>query len=212
MSSFSASEAGGRKVTTPCQVNYSEVPEMADFANKAARLVEDVYPKIQNKLDPSYSVSSLILILKREQNYPAMTLGFTIFLSSQWFIQHPDDLGAIVHEVTHVAQLYGPGQPSWLVEGIADYMRFWLGYSNSWSYPHCDANTPHYMNGYSCAGAFLQFVERVYDKDIVHYVHLALRGNKYNDLLFRERTGKIIQVLWQESLSAECAGGSLYQK
>jgi hypothetical protein len=201
----------GRKVITPCRVDCSEAPEMLDFANKAARLVEDVYPRIQNKLDPSYMISSLILKFKKDQTYPGLVVGFTINLSSQWFLQHPDDLGAVVHETTHVAQAYGPSQPSWLVEGIADYMRFWLGYQNSWSYPHCDAHTPHYLNGYSCAAAFLQYVERVYDKDIVPKVHIAMRSNKYNDLLFKELTGKIIQELWPEALNAECKGGSLYK-
>ena len=37
----------------------------------------------------------------------------------------PKDVGAMVHETVHCVQLYrGRGNPGWLVEGVADYVRF----------------------------------------------------------------------------------------
>jgi len=196
-----------RKVLTPCRADYSEVPEMAEYANKIARFCEQIYPKIQQRLSPGSVLSSLVVIFKRNQANPGMTSGFLIYLSSEWFKQHPDDLGAIVHEMTHAVQAYPGGVPSWLTEGIADYMRFWLGYQNSWSYPHCGKESPHYTSGYSCAAAFLRYIERTYKIDIVAQVNARLKVNQYSDSLFQTFTGKTLQQLWQESRQSDCAGG-----
>ena len=43
----------------------------------------------------------------------------------KYFKANPDDIGAMVHETVHCVQLYrGRGNPGWLVEGVADYVRF----------------------------------------------------------------------------------------
>ncbi len=197
------------KIFTPCLVDFSESPEMENYAKGVARFVESVYPKVQQKLDPSFVLSSLPVVFKKDQYYPGLTAGVTVYLSSEWFKNHPEDLGAVIHEITHVIQGYPAGQPSWIMEGIADYMRFWLEYKTSWSYPHCGRDSPHYTSGYACAAAFLRYIERVYDKDIVPRLNAALRTNRYNDAIFQASTGKTLQELWQESLSADCKGGTL---
>ena len=56
---------------------------------------------------------------------PAATGGDTIFVNASYVRDHPDDLGMMIHEFTHVIQAY-PGQRQdlgWLTEGIADYIR-----------------------------------------------------------------------------------------
>ena len=115
----------------------------------------------------------------------------------------------LVHEMAHVAQkYYRPIIGKWLVydmeppkawlEGIADYVSFKLGYTNSWHCPECTSAYPHYRDGYSCGGAFLLFVERQYDPQIVPILNTLLRRGGYSDKFFSERTGKDLASLWTE--------------
>ena len=55
----------------------------------------------------------------------AMAGGGRITGSTKFFKAHPDDLGAMIHETVHVIQRYrSRNNPGWLVEGVADYVRF----------------------------------------------------------------------------------------
>ncbi|RYD39056.1 MAG: hypothetical protein EOP83_37410, partial [Verrucomicrobiaceae bacterium] len=47
-----------------------------------------------------------------------------IVVSAKYALSHPNDLGMIVHEMTHVVQGYPNYNPVWLVEGIADWVRW----------------------------------------------------------------------------------------
>jgi hypothetical protein len=59
---------------------------------------------------------------------PAETSGTTITLNRKWFTQHPDDSGAIVHEMVHAfQQIPGGTVPDKRVEAFADALRIKLG-------------------------------------------------------------------------------------
>ena len=58
---------------------------------------------------------------------PGVTLGRDITLSAPFLRRAPEDAGMVLHELTHVVQGYPGGQtPSWVVEGIADYVRDYM--------------------------------------------------------------------------------------
>jgi hypothetical protein len=116
---------------------------------------------------------------------------------------------ALVHEMAHVAQhYYRPIIGRWLVvdpqppfcwqEGIADYVCFKLGKTNGWRCAECDSVYPDYRNGYSCAGAFLLYLEGVYNTNIVRRLNTALRQGRYSDAFFWQATGKDLPALWAE--------------
>ncbi len=191
--------------STSCRVDYSDFIGMESFARRVAKLCEENYPKIKQtlpgneKLQPPYQI-----IFRQKQTNPGETWGSTIYLSSEWFTVHPDDLGAIIHEMAHVVQGYPAGPPFWLVEGMGDYVRYKLGYQNSWSYPHCGAGSESYNSGYWCGAAFLMFIEKNYDKGIIAELNTDSRENKYSDSLFQLYTGKTIESLWQECRQFDC--------
>jgi hypothetical protein len=63
-----------------------------------------------------------------EGGRPAETSGTTITLNRKWFTEHPDDSGAIVHEMAHAFQQIPAGTvPSKRVEAFADAIRIKLG-------------------------------------------------------------------------------------
>jgi len=135
-----------------------------------------------------------------------------VYLDVAYFNAQPHDWGAIFHEMTHVAQNYPGGQPAFVVEGIADYVRFFLGGSlpagnppfESYDRARCPANED-YTSGYGCAAALLAYVQDVYHKDAPRAVHaLGVRnqGWTYSSELHR-LTGKYASTLWAECLHYE---------
>jgi len=197
--------------TPICTIDVSDAPELTEYSKQLPPLCEKNYPKIADKLKSSgFKPPAKVKLIFRVQQNPAETLGDTIYLSIVWFKAHPDDLGAIVHELAHVVQSYSGSQtPFWLQEGIADYIRYDLGYQNSWSYPHCEIRSPHYDSGYWCSAAFLGFVEKTYkSKKVINTVNARLRNDLYCDIAFKELTGKRIEDLWKDCLLADCKGGT----
>src|SRR5262249_35793740 len=120
----------------------------------------------------------------------------------RYFKSHPNDFGAMVHETVHVVQSYGGRRlPGWLVEGIADYERFFK-YEPGKLGP-IDARLARYDGSYRVTAAFLAYLTEKYDREIVRKLNAALRGGQYREDLFKELTGKTVKELdaeWRASL------------
>ncbi len=184
--------------------NVADAPEMKEWAEKAARICERQYPLICEDLksDGFKPRHEIRMTLSKDYNGVAATGGGRITGSVKYFKAHPDDFGAMVHETVHVVQSYrGRGNPGWLVEGIADYERFFkyepgkLGPLNS--------NRARYNGSYRVTAAFLAYVTEKHDKEIVRQLNAAMREGKYTEELFKGLTGKTVKELdeeWRMSL------------
>ena len=95
---------------------------------KAKTLVEKWYPIINNllKTDGFTPPSKVKIVFKKDMKGVAYTSGNTITIAGDWIKKSPNDYGMVVHELTHVIQQYRRTKRTdgWLVEGIADYVRF----------------------------------------------------------------------------------------
>jgi hypothetical protein len=185
-------------------VNVDDAPEMKEWAEKAARICERAYPMINEELKsagfrPRYAIR---LTLKKDYRGVAETGGGRITGSVRYFKTHPDDFGALVHETVHVVQdLRRGNNPSWLVEGIADYVRFFQ-YEPGKLGP-LNPNRVRYNDSYQVTAAFLAYVSDKYDMELVHKLNRVMREGEYKDDVFKELTGKTLQELdeeWRESL------------
>ena len=108
----------------------------------------------------------------------------------------------IVHELTHVVQAYPKYDPVWLVEGIADYVRF-FHFEPEANRPHPDPKKANCRDSYRTTAAFLDWAVRRYDPDLVRKLDRALKAGTYSDDLFRQSTGKPLDQLnaeWVASL------------
>lgn len=186
-------------------VDVSEVPELKEWGDKAKELIQKWHPKIAAALksDGFTPPSAVKVVFKKEMNGVAYTSGRTITIAASWVKKHPDDYGMVVHELTHVVQSYRrPGRGNgWLVEGIADYVRFFQ-YEPGKLGP-INARRARYDGSYRVTAAFLAFVTEKHDKEIVRKLNAALRAGKYKDELFKESTGKTVKELdeeWRASL------------
>jgi hypothetical protein len=64
-----------------------------------------------------------------------------------------------------------------------------------------------YKDGYGWAADFLGWVQRHYDRQLVHAIHAQACAGKYTNDLFRKRTKKTLDRLWAEYSKAKAAPG-----
>ncbi len=187
------------------EVDTSQVPEMAEYGIAVQKVAEQWYP-IVSALLPGEGFTPpqhVVVTFKKDMDGVAYTQGDAVFCAPKWFKDHPDDVGAVVHELAHVIQHYGRGKrPGWLVEGIADYVR-WFNYEPMDKRPHPRARDAKFDASYQTTAAFLDWAQKSYDKDLVIKLNNACRDAKYSDDLWKEYTGKSMEELgaeWKESL------------
>ncbi len=127
----------------------------------------------------------------------AWTNGTRVFLSRQWFTQHPDDVGGVLHEFTH-AIMRAPTYDEttiWLIEGLADYVRDQLGFDAPWTNAHFEPGKA--TAGYQTTAHFLQYLERTHP-GTVRRLAQALMHDTYSADVFRQCTGGPLEVCVSE--------------
>jgi hypothetical protein len=189
-------------------IDVADATEMKEWAEKAARVCEQQYPMICDELmsDGFKPLTVIHMSLKNSYKGVAAASGGEITGSVKYFKSHRDDIGAMVHETVHCVQLYrGRGNPGWLVEGIADYYRFFK-YEPGKLGVNLTSERAKYDASYRITAAFLAFVTEKYDAQIVRKLNAAMRDGKYKDEVWKELTGKTAEELgreWQKSLAKE---------
>ncbi|HKA08159.1 MAG TPA: basic secretory protein-like protein [Gemmataceae bacterium] len=185
-------------------LDVTDAPEMKDWGEKVVRICEGAYPMINDELNSDgFKPATLItMTLKKDYRGVAATGGTRITGSAKFFQDHPDDVGAMVHETVHVVQQYRTrNNPGWLVEGIADYVRFFK--FEPGKIGRINADRAKYDGSYRVTAAFLNYATEKYDKDLVKKLNKAMRDGEYKEDLWKEFTKKTVQELdeeWRASL------------
>jgi hypothetical protein len=180
-------------------VDVSDAPEMKQWAENAARVCAAAYPIINEELksDGFTPPRLLRMVITPEYKGVAATSGTRIMGSAKYFKDHPDDVGAMIHETVHVVQHYqGRNNPGWLVEGVADYVRFFK--FERGKIGRIDPERARYNRSYRVSAAFLAYLAEAYDTAIVAKLNAIIREGKYKEEVFEELTGKPIQELDDE--------------
>lgn len=185
----------------------SETPDLQPWVEARLRPVcEQWYPKIVAML-PSEGFSAprrVSVTFRRDMAGVAVTSGTRIACAADWFRRNRDGeaAGAVVHELVHVVQRYGRVRggrpnPGWLVEGVADYLR-WFHFEPASQRPRPNPARAHYTDSYRTTAAFLNYTVEVCDRDIVRKLNAAMREGKYSEELWKESTGKTLDELWAD--------------
>jgi hypothetical protein len=139
-------------------------------------------------------------------------------VSAEWIrsqLKRPEwneAVGSVIHELVHVVQQYKTrGNPGWLVEGVADYLR-WFHYEPMAHRPRLkNPERAKYSDSYQTTAGFLEFAAKNYDHELVIKLNAAMRQGRYRTDLWRDYTGFTPQELWGEYLhsvtNAANAGG-----
>ncbi|MFO0937892.1 MAG: basic secretory protein-like protein [Gemmataceae bacterium] len=184
-------------------VEVGEVPDAAKskaWGEEARTVCEEWFPVLCKFLaTEQFTPPEVItLVIKPDLKVPGATSGSTITFSDSYITKHPDDFGMVIHELVHVVQHYPRTNRNagWLVEGIADYIRYWKYESEKPKGKLGDKAS--YRDGYSTSAAFLAWMVWKYDRRTVRKLDAALRKGEYQEALFKEITGKELPELWEE--------------
>ncbi len=172
-------------------VDVSAAVEMKGWAENVARVCERQYPIICEELTSVGFTPRSIINLKMDPNYNGVAEagGGNIRGSVKYFKANEKDVGAFVHETVHCVQSYrGRGNPGWLVEGIADYIRFFK--FEPGTLRKLKPEQAKFNGSYRTTAQFLEFVSTKYDKEIVKKLNAKMREGKYKEELWKDLTGK----------------------
>ena len=178
-------------------LDTSAAPEMAEWGKKAMELCEQNYAMIVGELaEEGVEPPSRATLTFNHDPGIADTRGRAIRCSAKWFLDHPDDYGAVVHEMAHVVQAYrSRNSPGWLVEGIADYVR-WFRYEPVNRRPRFDPRQHKYTDSYQVTGAFLDWIVQNKNPDFVRKMNVEMRHGRYKPELWKEFAGEELDALW----------------
>jgi len=209
-------------------IDVSGTPDLEEWARAdLAPVVDAWYPKIVDLL-PSEGFEApreLDITFLPDMRGVAATSGTRVRCAAAWFRSNlkGEAKGAVVHELVHVVQQYGGGRggerrpPGWLVEGIPDYIRWFLYEPESRGAEITRRALPRARHdaGYRVSANFLHWAVRAHGAAIVPRLNAALRAGEYRDELWRELTGSALEDLakaWMDglkrSLDAQEADGS----
>jgi len=212
---------GGRYRIT---IETTGAPDLTEWAQKElAPVVQKWYPKIVKMLpSEGYEAPTRVSItFSAGMRGVAATGGTRVRCAASWFRRElqGEAKGAVVHELVHVVQNYGIARrtnpnpsrtPGWLVEGIADYIRWFLYEPETHGAEITSSNISRarYDGNYRISGNFLNWVTETYDRDIVRKLNAAAREGKYDEDLWTKLTGHTVQELgdeWKANLEKKLA-------
>jgi predicted alpha-1,2-mannosidase len=221
--SFTIKTVDGKSEIT---IDTAAAPELQDWAgNKLAPVLAEWYPKIVALLpSEGFTAPTHFTITLKPMDGVAYTAGTDVTANSTWLKSEigGEAIGSLVHESVHVVQQYGLARrnnpnatrsPGWLVEGMADYVR-WFKYEPQshgadivWM-RHLRNFSPRYNASYRVSANFLDWVTEKYDRNIVTELNAAMREGRYDGDLWKKFTGKTEQELgaeWKTGIEAQLA-------
>jgi Peptidase of plants and bacteria len=185
------------------RVDVTDAPDMKDWAEKCARLCERQYPMICEELNSKgFKPRTVINMRLRKMRGVAYASRGRITGSVEYFQRHPKDMGAMVHETVHCVQSYRSRRnPGWLVEGVADYIRFFKYEPGNLG--RINPRRARYNASYRVTAAFLAYVTDKYNPHLVRKLNKVMRNGEYKEEIWTTLTKKTVQELdkeWRASL------------
>jgi hypothetical protein len=193
-------------------VETTEAPDLTEWSDKELiPALKKWYPEIVKMLpsDGYNAPKTFSIVFTDKYKGVAATMGNRIEGDPSWYRKQlkGEAIGSMVHELVHVVQQYGrarqPGAtraPGWLVEGLADYIRWYLyePQSKGCEISQKRAATVKYDNAYRVTANFLNYVIAKYDKNLIKELNTAMREGKYDAEVWKKATGKTVEELGEE--------------
>ena len=171
------------------------------FSDSVKKNMIDVYFKVYPSLVQDFNKDSrkkVTFVIDPSYTGVAATSGGIVRYNPKWFERHPGDIDVVTHEVMHIIQSYGRhAVPSWLTEGIADYVRYKYGVNNEgggWSLTPF-STTQHYTNSYRVTARFFVWIEKK-APGFVKQMDETIRKGKYAEESWKKLTGKTVDEWW----------------
>jgi len=184
--------------------DVSKAPDLEDFARKSKEHMEAWHPYLSYVLrSPNYTPSDKIHIYF-DPNYNGVAYAEywnnRIVGSVDYYRSHQSDVGSMIHEMVHVIQNYNGNTPSWIWEGVADYIRYFVYTWEGDKKPGKPSASQSYRDGYGTSAYFMNYVKTKVRDDMVYYVNKDAREGTYADTIWPRLTGKTLDQLWNDML------------
>jgi hypothetical protein len=212
--------AGGRYKAV---IDTSDAPDLTEWARKEiVPMVKEWYPKLVELL-PSEGYTApaqFTIFFNKDMGGVADTSGTRIRCAAKWFRANlkGESKGALFHEMVHVVQQYGRAPrregatrpPTWLTEGITDYIRFFLFEPQTKGAEISARNVERarYDASYRITGNFLNYVSGQHGTNFVPRLNTVIREGRYNEEQWKTLTGKTATELseaWKTDLQKKTA-------
>ena len=159
------------KKTIKVDIDVSDAPDAAEWAERARSRVLYWYPKVVAMLDGEEAVDKIpddftIKLIFKDMDGVAYAAGREITVSTRHIKRNPKDFGLVVHETTHVAQAYPGVRETWAMEGATDYIRYYVTEARSNNHWAINPRTSKYTDSY---GSFLPSVRYIHT--VISTVH-----------------------------------------
>jgi hypothetical protein len=206
-------------------LDSSESPDLHEWAKvHLMPVMEDWYPKIIGMIPVdgytppdtiNFTMKLATTLPGHAQGVPAFASGNNVTLNANFMRdqQGGEAIGCAIHEIVHVVQFGSPGgstrgrrPPTWVTEGVADYIRWFLFEPQAKGAEITQRNfgSASYDSSYRITANFYDFVIKKYEKDLMKKLNLATHQG-YSEDLWKQWTGKTVQELDAEWKAANKA-------
>jgi hypothetical protein len=203
-------------------IDMTHAPEMTNWTESELKpVIIEWYPRIVEMLpsdgyEAPEKVRFRYLPNAKMEGIPAYAAGGTISMNAPWIAREKnrEARGAIVHEMVHIVQSYSNRRgrngrrmqtPGWIVEGIPDYVRWFLyePQSGGAALSKSALSNARHDASYRVSANFIDWVVRTYDTDgtLLQKLNAAAREGRYSAEVWKELTGRA-----EEELAADWKG------
>jgi hypothetical protein len=197
-------------------IDMTQAPELMNWTESELKpVLIEWYPRIVKMLpsdgfEAPDKVRLRYLPNAKMEGIPAYATGGMISMNAGWMAREKNGeaRGAIVHEMVHVVQSYSKGRgrsgrrmqtPGWIVEGIPDYVRWFLyePQSGGAALSKSARTQARHDASYRVSANFIDWVLRKYDSDgtLLQKLNAAAREGRYSSELWKELTGDTEEAL-----------------
>lgn len=194
-------------------VDASDAPQYVEWVKKdLSPVITEWYPRLVAMLPgKDYQAPTTVTLTFKndvQKGIPAYATGSRITMNAPWFENQltREAKGCVIHELVHVVQNYwlaprlnpDPKRtPSWITEGIADYIRWFLYEPESKGalYSPSQIQRMKHDGSYRTSANFINWVVTTHSKDIVGLINTAARNGRYDPSLWKKHTGLTEQEL-----------------
>ena len=185
--------------------DLTAAPDLTEWAQKAELQMESFWSDAAAMLySDRFLTPNMVNVVYRtgpDVTPVAATGGGVMTVNSAWCRKHPEDTGLTVHEMAHVVQSMSAYNPVWLIEGVADYIR-WIKFEPENYKVRINPRTATYHDSYRTTGTFLAWCELHYDNRLVTHLNHDIRFGKYTVARWKQYCGKDVDTLWAEFIAA----------
>lgn len=195
------------KKTINVEIDVTEAPDAAEWAERAKSRVLYWYPKIVAMLDGEEAVDQIpddftIKLVFKDMDGVAHASGRVITVSSRYIKRNPLDFGLVVHETTHVAQAYPRCREAWAMEGLTDYIRYYITEARSKNRWRVDPERSKYTDSYGITATYFDWIVRNVDPEFIKKIHGVFRSRGSVERFVVNEYDKTCQELWDEFIAS----------